>query len=257
LAQAAIAASCVGSWPCVGDPLPSRPSAWFPKPPLPPWVPGDNATGAIRSARRFWRVMPALGLSGWIGVCWACSSCQAASRIVSASGVSRSLRRSTRCWMGCGLKSAQRDHLNKGVRWQEKARTWPQCTKLDPGAALRPQTAHSFDCLDAASPSRIHSSACLRSIPRAKGSSAFSAAWRQSLAWCSHNSTCDNIGPTSCGHLTPAGRKWRSPGWLHRCHQCPFVMRSGECVQVGSLNFRHTRSGITLAQARGARTRQE
>jgi hypothetical protein len=35
--------------------------------------------------------------------------------------------------------------------------------------------------LDAASPSRIHSSACLRSISRAKGSSVFSAAWRQSL----------------------------------------------------------------------------
>ena len=31
-----------------------------------------------------------------------------------------------------------------------------------------------------------------------KGSSVFSAAWRQSLAWCSHNSTCDDIGPTSC-----------------------------------------------------------
>jgi len=85
------------------------------------------------------------------------------------------------------------------------ARRWPQCTKHDPGAALRPQTPQSFDCLDAASPSRIHSSACLRSISRAKGSSAFSAAWRQSLAWCSHNSTCDDIGPTSCGHLMPAG----------------------------------------------------
>jgi hypothetical protein len=46
-----------------------------------------------------------------------------------------------------------------------------QCTRLDPGAALRPQTAQSFDCLDAESPSRIHSSACLRSISRAKGSS--------------------------------------------------------------------------------------
>src|SRR5262245_9237276 len=32
-----------------------------------------------------------------------------------------------------------------------------QCTRLDPGAALRPQTRHSFDCLDAASPSRSHS----------------------------------------------------------------------------------------------------
>src|SRR5438132_13257202 len=78
-----------------------------------------------------------------------------------------------------------------------------QCTRLDPGAALRPQTAQSFECLDAARPSRIHSSACLRSISRAKGSSVFSAAWRQSLAWCSHNSTCDDIGPTSCGHLMP------------------------------------------------------
>src|SRR6266508_4162670 len=46
----------------------------------------------------------------------------------------------------------------------------PQCTRLDPGAALRPQTAHSFDCLDAARPPRIHSSACLRSISRAKRS---------------------------------------------------------------------------------------
>src|SRR5215510_13398502 len=81
-----------------------------------------------------------------------------------------------------------------------------QCTRLDPGAALRPQTTHSFDCLDAASPSRSHSSACLRSISRAKGSSVFSAAWRQSLACCSHNSTCDDIGPTSCGHLMPESR---------------------------------------------------
>jgi hypothetical protein len=24
------------------------------------------------------------------------------------------------------------------------------------------------------------------------------------LAWCSQNSTCDDIGPTSCGHLMPA-----------------------------------------------------
>ena len=87
---------------------------------------------------------------------------------------------------------------------QQKGRRWPQCTRLDPSAALRRQTTHSFDCFDAASPSRSHSSACLRSISRAKGSSVFSAAWRQSLAWCSQNSTCDDIGPTSCGHLMPA-----------------------------------------------------
>ena len=43
-------------------------------------------------------------------VCWACSSCQAASRIASASGVSHSLRRSTRCYTGCGLKCARCDH---------------------------------------------------------------------------------------------------------------------------------------------------
>ena len=123
-----------------------------------------------------------------------------------------------------------------------KARRWPQCTKLDPGPALRPQTAQSFDCFDAASPSRIHSSACLRSISRAKGSSAFSAAWRQFLAWCSHNSTCDDIGPTSCGHLMPAGaRVGAIPHGRHRCCQCPFVARGGECVQIRSLNFRHTR----------------
>jgi hypothetical protein len=90
-----------------------------------------------------------------------------------------------------------------------KARRWPQCTKLEPGAALRPQTAQSFDCLDAARPSRIHSSACLRSISRAKGSSVRSAAWRQSLAWCSHNSTCDDIGPASCGHQMPARAQFR------------------------------------------------
>jgi hypothetical protein len=95
-----------------------------------------------------------------------------------------------------------RHPVHKAGDCSAKAR--PQCTRLDPGAALRPQTAQSFDCLDAASPSRIHSSACLRSISRAKGSSVFSAAWRQSLAWCSHNSTCDDIGPTSCGHLMPA-----------------------------------------------------
>ena len=89
-----------------------------------------------------------------------------------------------------------------------------QCTRLDPGAALRPQTVQSFECLDAASPSRIHSSACLRSISRAKGSSVFSAAWRQSLAWCSHNSTCDDIAPTSCGQLMETRTQWRSPGWL-------------------------------------------
>jgi hypothetical protein len=90
-----------------------------------------------------------------------------------------------------------------------KARRWPQCTKLEPGAALRPQTAQSFDCLDAARPSRIHSSACLRSISRAKGSSVRSAAWRQSLAWCSHNSTCLDIGPASCGHQMPARAQFR------------------------------------------------
>src|SRR6266478_6167830 len=89
-----------------------------------------------------------------------------------------------------------------------------QCTRLDPGAALRPQTAQSFDCLDAASPSRSHSSAFLRSISRAKGPSVFSAAWRQSLAWCSHNSTCDDIAPTSCGQLMQTRTQWRSPGWL-------------------------------------------
>src|SRR5262249_32636081 len=85
-----------------------------------------------------------------------------------------------------------------------------QCTELDPGAALRPQTAHSFDCLDAARPSRIHSNACLRSISRARGSSVRSAARRQSLAWCSHNSTCDDIGRTSFAHLMPARAQGQS-----------------------------------------------
>ena len=117
-----------------------------------------------------------------------------------------------------------------------KARRWPQCTKLDPGAALRPQTPQSFDCLDAASPSRIHSSACLRSISRAKGSSARSAAWRQSLAWCSHNSTCDDIGPASCAHLMPARAQVGAvPAGVDRCYQCLFVTRSDECVQVTSI----------------------
>jgi hypothetical protein len=96
-------------------------------------------------------------------------------------------------------------------RGSQKGRRWPQCTRLDPGAALRPQTRHSFDCLDAASPSRSHSSAFLRSISRAKGSSVFSAAWRQSLAWCSHNSTCDDIAPTSCGQLMQTRTQRRSP----------------------------------------------
>ena len=49
---------------------------------------------------------------------------------------------------------------------------------------------------------------------RAKGSSVFSAAWRQSLAWCSHNSTCDDIAPTSCGQLMQTRTPWRSLGWL-------------------------------------------
>jgi hypothetical protein len=107
---------------------------------------------------------------------------------------------------------------------------------------LRPQTAQSFDCLDAASPSRIHSSACLRSISRAKGSSARSAAWRQSLAWCSHNSTCDDIGPASCAHLMPARAQVGAvPAGVDRCYQCLFVTRSDECVQVTSLNLRHRR----------------
>jgi hypothetical protein len=123
-----------------------------------------------------------------------------------------------------------------------KARRCPQCTRLDPGAALRPQTAQSFDCLDAARPSRIHSSACLRNISRAKGSSARSAAWRQSLAWCSHNSTCDDIGPASCAHLMPARAQVGAvPAGVDRCYQCLFVTRSDECVQVTSLNLRHRR----------------
>jgi hypothetical protein len=42
----------------------------------------------------------------WIG--GLLGSCQAVSRIVSASGVSRSLRRSTRCCTGCGLNSSHR-----------------------------------------------------------------------------------------------------------------------------------------------------
>ena len=91
---------------------------------------------------------------------------------------------------------------------------------------MHPQTTHSFDCLDAASPPCSHSSACLRSISRAKGSSVFSAAWRQSLAWCSHNATCDDIGPTSCGHLMPARTQWRSPGWLS---VLPMPIRRAEC----------------------------
>jgi hypothetical protein len=126
------------------------------------------------------------------------------------------------------------------VRWRRPAGVrLPQCTKLDPGAVLRPQTAHSFDCLDAASPSRIHSSACLRSISRAKGSSAFSAAWRQSLAWCSHNSTCDDIGPTSCGHLIPAGGQVAQSR-----RECPFVARSAECVQSPFLDFSTARIAL-------------
>jgi hypothetical protein len=67
------------------------------------------------------------------------------------------------------------------------------------------------------------------SISRAKGSSVFCAAWRRSLAWCSHNSTCDDIGPTSCGHLMPA-RNAVAQSRL-AVIGCPFVARSAECVQ--------------------------
>src|SRR5262249_51526826 len=35
-------------------------------------------------------------------------------------------------------------------------RTCHQCTRLDPGTTLRPQTPQSFDCLDAVSPSRTY-----------------------------------------------------------------------------------------------------
>src|SRR5262249_33265515 len=151
----------------------------------------DNSVSALPRVRRtliYW-------IGGLLGllVLSACKSDRLSERSHRCLG-----RRSIQCCTGRGPNSAQRDHLNKRGHWQQKARTWPQCTKLDPGAALRPQTTQSFDCLDAASPSRIHSSACLRSISRAKGSSAFSAAWRQSLAWCSHNSTCDDIGLSFC-----------------------------------------------------------
>jgi hypothetical protein len=124
-----------------------------------------------------------------------------------------------------------------------------QCTRLDPGAALRPQTAQSFDCLDAASPSRIHSSACLRSISRAKGSSVFSAAWRQSLAWCSHNSTCDDIRPTFvCSPNASQGASSAVPAGFHRwCYQCPFVARSGECVQSPFLDSSTARAAREMS----------
>jgi hypothetical protein len=140
-------------------------------------------------------------------------------------------------WVSSGLRG------QKG-KWKPAGnlsltRSWPQCTSVDPGAALRPQTAHSFDCLDAASPSRIHSSACLRSISRAKGSSVCSAAWRQSLAWCSHNSTCDDIGPTSCGHLMPARAHVAAvPAGVHRCYQpvghTERRLRSRQVINVSS-----------------------
>src|SRR5262249_45850849 len=111
------------------------------------------------------------------------------------------------------------------------AKARPQCIRLDPGAALRPQTAQSFDCLDAASPSRIHSSACLRSISRAKGSSVFSAAWRQSLAWCSHNSTCDDIGQLVWTPNASMNAVAQSGLAAIGCCLCPLVAQSDECVQ--------------------------
>jgi hypothetical protein len=49
------------------------------------------------------------------------------------------------------------------------------------------------------------------------------------LAWCSHNSTCDDIAPTSCAHLMPARSSSVVPA---SCRCCPpFVVRSAEYVQ--------------------------
>jgi hypothetical protein len=75
----------------------------------------------------------------------------------------------------------------------------------------------------------------------------FLAACRQSVAWCSHNSTCDDIRPTSCAHLTPARAPSAVPASFHRCYHCPFVARSGECVQSPFLDSSTARAAREMS----------
>ena len=67
------------------------------------------------------------------------------------------------------------------------------------------------------------------------------AATRPALAW---SLLKVRTGPALAGDVhskRQPGRKWRSPGWLHRCVQYPFVTRTDERVHAASLDFRRTR----------------